>query len=235
MREYIPNSSSLEQASKADRLSRISDAGILESKRFLISGFGVREKLYALKDIADELCARHPEIIGTVLHGSAVKGYANSQSDIDGYLFIAEEKLELVFAKRISGGPVVIVEPIHYESIIEDVRESFQSIKGSVIIATLVSKEIIVEECQADVIDSRLVKMFLLALNGRINEYRELIISTLESMGEQGKNNWSRIMEGLWQSESEGLDEKTKLKRKDLYPKTLEEGRRYFLRKPSLR
>ncbi|MCR4311034.1 MAG: hypothetical protein NUV54_00465 [Candidatus Taylorbacteria bacterium] len=228
MRELDLTPEKLEHMSKSERRSTVSSSGLLEAKRFLLfSESEIRERLHVLRRVNQELSARHSEIIALMLHGSSVKGYSNSKSDIDGYLLIDKEKLGRVPSNKNSDK--LVIDDSSLEKIERDAEEQFKLVEHSALKIIPISEKSVVDSCR-DAADPLLVLPFYLALDKKINKYRELIISTLEQMGETGQINWTYIMEELWKSEGEGLDETTLVKRKNLYPKTLQEGREYFLR-----
>ena len=71
--------------------------------------------------------------------------------------------------------------------------------------------------------------MFRLAAGKGIYEYRELAISTLEQIGKIGEKRWSELMLGLLMLEWVNSHGPILDKRQNLYPKTLAEGRKYFV------
>jgi hypothetical protein len=74
--------------------------------------------------------------------------------------------------------------------------------------------------------------LFQLGVGKGIYHKREEVIAALEAMDSQGEAVWTHLMDELWRWENQGFDEEIKNARKRLYPKTLAEGRQYFLSKP---
>ena len=71
------------------RRELVADPGELDFRRFLLSSDPkLREKIKTLRNTVEGLRTKYPEIIGMTLFGSHTKGYPDSQSDIDGYIYL---------------------------------------------------------------------------------------------------------------------------------------------------
>lgn len=227
--------------SKNLRENLVSDPGELDFKRFLLSSEPkLREKLKALRDVVNKLCIKYPEVIGVTYYGSQVKGYADAQSDIDACIFIDEDKVRLFRGPHQGGDAKLLPRYLEIEDDIES-RISDAGLKKEArgITRLLVSKEDIGMRCYHNYFED-IYGLFHLATGKRIYEYREIVFSTLEKMGDRGEEIWRGFMDNLHVYENlhdyenpddfdPVLAEKAK-KRRNLYPKTLAEGRKYFLR-----
>lgn len=217
------------------RKALVADPGELDFKRSLLSSDPkLREKIHSLKSAIERLRTKYPEIIGMTLFGSQVKGYSNNESDIDACIYVDEEKVRLFPHKE---GPqkhtmdlprfLQIKEDIDWGISYAGLKEESRGIS-----IYLISKNMVVERCQGGSFGSfsdNLMRLFHPAAGKEIYEYRELVISTLEKMGDKGEENWRNLMQAVFDSENTGLSPELRQKRRKLYPKTLAEGRKYFL------
>ncbi|OGG69595.1 hypothetical protein A3F27_00555 [Candidatus Kaiserbacteria bacterium RIFCSPHIGHO2_12_FULL_53_13] len=230
MRDSPRRLEDLEGASKRKRLDKINESGILESKRFLLSPDPIlRERPRILADIIERLRIKHPEIIGVVFGGSYVKGYANSKSDLDASIFIDEDSVRDAAG---TNDPDEKTEKLQYFlDIRKDIQENVRSanLPSRGLLVCLTSKNKIIKACKTGSFSENLVHMFRLAAGKGIYEYRELAISTLEQIGKIGEKRWSELMLGLLMLEWVNSHGPILDKRQNLYPKTLAEGRKYFV------
>lgn len=226
-------------AHKGNRRAIVTESGEIELRRFLLSSDpGIRERLHDLRDVAESVHERFPEMIGCTFFGSQTKGYANERSDIDAYLIVDEDALsgnirtqenepaidhELMLERRADNLHAEIVKSLHDNNLSLGL--------GSGIGIRSISKKKVDDFCQGGN-NLAVMHLFHMAVGKDIYTCREQIISTLESMGEAGERLWMFLMEELFQWENNGFDETLKEKRRTLYPMTLARGRSYFLRKP---
>ena len=75
----------------------------------------------------------------------------------------------------------------------------------------------------------RLTDLFLLSISTELQEYRRVCLETLSASGEKGEIIWKKLMQLLHEFENKGFSPELKKKRLKLYPKTLAEGKKYFL------
>lgn len=212
----------------------IAESGEIDRRRFLLSADPeTREKLLRFKDIAKTVHQRYPEMIGVTIFGSQVKGYANNRSDLDAYFIIDKdirseiippEATELKTERRTYDLETEIID------LLKAVHLGLGL--GSGIGIRSISDEKITEFCQKGILDENtrvIMHLFHLGIGTGIYERREQILSNLENLGENGERIWGHLMENLFRWENEGFDETLQEKRRTLYPRTLSEGRAYFL------
>ncbi len=210
----------------------------LELKRFLYpKNPEVAKKLKFIKEAFEEFKARYPEVISLGLFGSAVKGYAIEKSDIDGILFVEADtspgnaisfydaKLVQIFTEKL-GKDYTRDKTIRLEAFKElHLSTHFineEGVKNTIVnLASGGSPQKLTE----------LAYLFLLRLGGGIMRYRQIVFEELKKMGPEGEKNWREIMGELCEFENKGLDAEMAETRKSLYPKTLAEGRKIFLKK----
>lgn len=220
----------LENLSQEKRVHKIEASGELEFKRSLLSSDPkLREKLKTLRGVVEGLRVKYPEIIGMTIFGSHVKGYANNESDIDASIYLDEDKIRN-FAPG-AGSTEEILKSPRFLEIQDDIAHgiSYAGLKSHGIDMGIISKDKLVEKCQRGYFSENTMRLFHLAAGKGIYGYRELVISTLENMGEKGEKGWSNLMSELFLFENMDVNPDLLEKRRNLYPKTLAEGRRYFL------
>lgn len=223
----------LENLSQEKRVYKIEDSGELELKRSLLSSDPeLRERIKALREVVEGLRTKYPEIIGITLFGSHTKGYANEKSDIDACIYLDEEKVRI--ASHTMNHEEKVFDSPHFLQIQEEISSGISHAglkqQSGGIIIYLISKDKLVERCHKGSFSINTIRLFHLAAGKGIYEYREIVISTLENMVEDGERMWKNLMHELSVFENLNLDTVLREKRKDLYPKTLVEGRSYFLR-----
>lgn len=217
--------------SKKLRKELVSDPGELDFKRFLLSSDPkIREKLKALRNVVNGLSTKYPEIIGLTLFGSQVKGYANNESDIDASIYLDEDKIRN-FTPKTDPKEDILKSP-RFLGIQDDIAHgtSYAGLKSHSIDMDITSRAKIVRACGSGTFNESIMNMFHLAVGKGIYGYRELVISTMEKMGERGEKAWSTLMNDLMTFENLKFPNEPHVKMKNLYPKTLAEGRKYFLR-----
>ncbi|MDO8523401.1 MAG: nucleotidyltransferase domain-containing protein [bacterium] len=212
---------------KDARREAISSSGALDRKRFLLSASPEwKERIRKLQDIVYELKKEHPEAISLSLFGSLTKGYANEKSDVDAYLNVDNSSVNIPAGKRVSNA-------FFLAGLIGDkLREEFNLSEEQVghIIPALWSKKTLKEDLKDSTYNVNVVrKLFLLSVGANINEYRKIVFDELEAKGIDGDLVWISIMDELANFENSGLPGNAQQKRRLLYPKTLAEGRKYFL------
>lgn len=216
---------------KETRMGIVSDSGELDFKRTLLSSDPkLREKVKKLREITEGLRAKYPEMIGMTLFGSHVKGYANNQSDIDANIYIDASRVFLPITEHRKVN--VLASPRFLriqEELAQGISEAGLRAQSGGIYINLISKDQIIETCLSGSFSENIVRLFHLGAGKGIYEYREAVISTFESMGEEGEKRWSNLMAELSLFENRDMKPDLQKIRKNLYPKTLAEGRRYFL------
>jgi predicted nucleotidyltransferase len=164
---------------------------------------------------------KHPELISLNLFGSFIKGYATSESDLDAYLMIddgisAQNKTE----------PAAILDDVK-----EHIKKELNLTNNQVLAIQLDgwNEERIKKFIEANMTAS-LSRFFLFSIGKDISNYRKLILDNLELNKVSGPKKWKGIMDSLRIQESIGFSTEVMDRRRKLYPQTLAEGRKYFLR-----
>lgn len=155
------------------------------------------------------------------MYGSLTKGYGTPDSDIDGVIFLDSE-LEYEHHGR---------DSFPFFQFYEQLQEKLSLNKDKINIDFFwLSKRRIKEDIKNHDIN-QYKRIFYLSIGGRkINEYRKLFLDELEVLGKQGESLWRRLCLELCQWEWGTYDKKTAEKRKNLYPWTIAEAKKYFLR-----
>ena len=219
-----PSYEAYESKSKDERRQIVSESGILERKRFLLSSSPeLRERMSKLQDTVYELKEKYPEIISLGLYGSFTKGYATPESDIDAKVNI---DTEICVNSENPSTPEFIVEELK-DRLKKDLNLNDQQVMG--IQLHLFSKLDILKSINKGWGGS-LSSLFLLSIGKDIDSYRRTVFDTLELMGKDGEKIWKDTMSNLAGFENIGFSYETREKRKSLYPQTLAEGRKYFLK-----
>lgn len=220
-------------ASKRERMSLVSSSGRLDDRRFLLpSNEHIRRRLDTLHEFVLNLEKEEPAVIGATLWGSYSKGYADFLSDIDAIIYIDSDKIkdddQLQKLKEKIRRSVILMGPMVGQGIFESVISIADITKfcRGADAANLFYLPHPKTGTEND--DTVLFRLFHLGMGHGIYRFRERIIATLETM-ENGEEIWSKIMEELAHKENVGLDQVLFEKRRRLYPKTLAEGREYFL------
>ena len=216
-----PSYEAYESKPKNERRQIVSASGVLERKRFLLSSSPeVKERLHKLQDLVYELKKEYPELICFSIYGSFTKGYAMPESDIDGH-FMVDEVLK---SKKHSELELELHERLKKELNLTDT----QIIDTDVY---LWSKERLRKLCHDPQWWNQQVPslLFVMSVGRGIDEYRRVVFDELEGMGSQGEKVWKEIIQSLINQENAGFSDEFQKKRQNLYPKTLAEGRKYFL------
>lgn len=205
---------------KNERRELMSASGALDRRRFLLSrSLEWKERIKKLQEVFYEIKKDHPEVVSLSLFGSLTKGYANEESDVDGWLNIDNDKTP----KNSS--------PEQYQNmIISHIKHALNLDYKKIehVVPVFWQKEEIIHMCKhKDVGD--LVKLFTLSIGRDINNYRKIVFDELEKEGLDGEIVWISLMDKLALFESGGLDGAAQRKRRKLYPRNLAEGRKYFL------
>lgn len=219
--------------SKVGRIEEAQKSGVLDTHRFsLTTDPHLREKIKILREVFRKLHASYPEIMGFTLFGSIIKGYAiNKDSDIDLNVYLNEDKIRAKSDKESRNKPVFAL-PL-YEQIHNDIHTTLAT--AGFTDTELKSRERVIceseiaETLRRHLLNANIVSLFELAIGKDLYDYRKLVISTLEKMGERGENAWLDIMWELSARENLFFSHRFQRKRLLLYPKTLVEGRKYFL------
>ncbi|MBI2035585.1 MAG: hypothetical protein HYT12_02790 [Candidatus Liptonbacteria bacterium] len=234
--------------SKEERKITAEQGGSLEIKRFLLSSNPeIKERLRALQEIFYRAQEKHPEIISLNIFGSLTKGYAARESDIDAYLVIDIDKIinngRVYEIFDYSDTPVpAINDPnfgetlkklatIYYRSLIRVPLIVEQGLKPDQlcnIAMRFLRKEDVQMWAETGYVEM-LTPLFLLSLGKEIYVYRKIVLDALSDMGKQGEEIWKELMDEVITFENEGFNTALTNKRKKLYPRTLAEGRKYFL------
>lgn len=223
------------------RRRMVSESGEIDFRRFLLSSdLEIRKKLHDLRDAVESLHERFPEMIGCTFFGSQTKGYAQKRSDIDAYLLVDEDTVSDKIRTQAHDLSInqELMKERRLDELHEEIVKSLHKIGlnlglGSGIGIRSISWKKIEQFCQGDILDENnlaVMHLFHMGVGDNIYPRREQIISTLENMGDAGERLWTILMEKLFEWENKFFDETLKKKRRELYPKTLSEGREYFLR-----
>jgi len=221
--------------SKEDRRELISSNPAFERKRFFLSrNPEIKNWITGLKEVLKDAKERFPEIIGFSIYGSLTKGYAEKSSDIDLKVFFDRSKL-----------PQEINEDINKDGLVYILNKLAKTLSlGQKQITNVnrdtISKTEIKEYCQnllkyndqilfIEANLHRLTDLFLLSISTELQEYRRVCLETLSASGEKGEIIWKKLMQLLHEFENKGFSPELKKKRLKLYPKTLAEGKKYFL------
>lgn len=217
------------------RTALIYDPGELDFRRILLSSDPrLREKLKTLGNVVEKLRIKFPEIIGVTIHGSHVKGYSNSESDIDATIFIDEDKIRHFENKQ--DAETFVNNLPRYLQIKDDINFEISNAglekESRGIYIFPISKGTISKFCNGEFVPTStivtIMSLFNVTSGKGIYEYREFLISTLETK-ENGDAIWRGLMSELFQLENMTLDPKFREKITNPYPKTLAEGRKYFI------
>ena len=214
---------------KEERRELASTYGDLERKRFLLSrNPELKERLEILQVLVYEMQKEHPEIISLSLFGSLTKGYATPESDYDGYINI-DSAHERQLGHKHSPNSLA-------NMLAESLRARLPNSKGQINIfesPPLNGKLAIIEACGEEKLqwNQNIFKLFMLSVGerGKINEYRKIVLDALSSDRKFGEHKWKLIVGDLFQFENAGFSSRFAEKREHLYPKTLEEAKKYFL------
>lgn len=219
-----------ENLDKLDRKKQIAEDGSLEKNRFLLSNNPeLQKRLKKLQEAVAELKKDFPEIVSLNLFGSMVKGYANETSDIDGYLMV--------------DGTLIphTSEDTYSHLIFEKISDKLQIPEKQIHIATYMTSENEIREyAKSSAYNTFLQKLFFLSIGSDIDEfgrktpsivkYRKFVFGELEEMGATGERLWEELMLSLYEFENNGFPKELQEKRSRLYPWTIEEGKKYFLK-----
>jgi len=216
---------------KEERRKNTVSENVLEEKRFLLpSNPEARELLEKLKNAVSDMKTGHPEVIGFAMHGSLIKGYATEKSDIDGYLLIDSDRSQLpADADNVDKYPFGWKTTL--PNLLKGELEQTVSLpdKTKDIGSLDLNNEILEKYCETR--DAAILYIaFLPTIGVGVNEYRKSILDRLEKMGEDGQSLWQLIVGYLWEDESLDFTPEIAEKRKALYPQTLGDARRYFLK-----
>ncbi|MBI2121616.1 MAG: nucleotidyltransferase domain-containing protein [Candidatus Sungbacteria bacterium] len=222
--------------SKDERREKVSASPALERKRFLLSRHPeLKERLKKIHEIMKEEKAKYPELVALTLFGSLTKGYAIPESDIDGYILIDEDK---ILPKK----PEEIDSPSVFSHIHDRIKEELKlnaeqkkNLTAYIFSGKRLPKLLTyTHDTTIDIMKAdQLMRFFHLSIGTGINDYRKIILDTLESMGKDGEKIWKNIFSHLFHFENGGLDTKLYAKRLALYPKTIQEAKKYFLHENS--
>ena len=202
----------------------ISESGTLDRKRFLLSASPEwKDRIRKLQDIVYELKKEYPEIISLSLYGSLTKGYANEESDIDAYLNIDED----VANKNLRTQSRFFYEDIARKKIKDVLGLSDGQVRH--VHSEFWAESKIVKDASHGFASWQIAQLFLLSVGKDINKYRKVVFNESEKLGADGETYWQSIMDSLAFLENSGLSKELIQKRGFLYPKTLTEGRKYFL------
>ncbi|MBP9816482.1 MAG: nucleotidyltransferase domain-containing protein [Candidatus Pacebacteria bacterium] len=172
----------------------------------------MRERLANFRRVFENLQKEHPELIGVTLYGSQTKGYADENSDIDGYVVM---DFNVAKANHMSRSELSILVR---SAMTQELGVSSSHLH---LIPHMVTRE--------GISNLKTHKLFHLGIGNGLREYREALIRSLESRGTEGEEDWQRIVGDLILHEnytfSDGLTER----RMELYPMTLKQARAYFL------
>jgi predicted nucleotidyltransferase len=212
----------------------------------------LEDRLNNLVNIIEETKAEMPEVIAATLQGSMVKGYATPESDIDGFIFIDNERLandgkSAAFAINKHGyGEFklpVEVKSYYKESINGRIQNelSLKSEQVEQLFITPISTEIIDEllKAKSDQITKTesgttpdfktilvtLSAMFHKELTSGLKPYQTHLLNRLSEMGELGEDLWEIIIrETEWREQFFTADNPHKY-----YPRTLDEAKKAYL------
>jgi hypothetical protein len=245
----------LNSESWAERYSKA--APHLEKKRFHLQADELwMKRLNTAEEALLELQKQYPEIIGLNFYGSATKGYANSESDMDALLFLDGEKmskeerdtlektgtvnlneqLKQDIYKRLNGDnkPELSfqVRIIDENNINEVLEELFSGIESSQSSGSNVENYVpyFGHKCE------RLGELFTgISVGNKILEYRRKFLEKLISHGVTGQKLWKEIIGYVRKKEKPilrpGFEDVAVRggKYEDLYPQTLEQAMKYFV------
>ena len=220
--------------SKEDRRELISGNPALERKRFFLSrNPEIKKRIAGLKEVLKDAKERFPEIIGFSVYGSLIKGYAEKSSDIDLKVFFDRNKLSQEINEDIDRDGLVWI----LNKLAKTLSLGPKQITN--VNRDTISKDEIKNDCQnlleyydpifIESISHRLTSLFFLSIGTELQEYRRVCLETLSAGGEKGEMIWKKLMEMLHEFENKGFSPELKEKRLKLYPKTLAEGKKYFL------
>ena len=237
-----PRYEELKDKNKTVRRAILGGSGILDRKRFLLSHSPeVRKKLAVLQEAVRELKTRYPEVVSLGIFGSHTKGYANTESDIDGHLFVEDDRLSMILRQPYSGAYQteglgdLTRETRRYGAILRDAIKQRGLCMSEEELRDVFVDFISTNSLQDDLSNGRwdnLTKFFLLDIGGRerIKMYRKEIIDFLSSGPKDSEAVWRSIMADLEDFERPySADSSRKQKPKSVYPQTLPDARRYFL------
>lgn len=214
--------------SKEERREVASATGWAERKRFLLSSNPeIKKRLAGLKEIVRDLQNRYPEFISLSLYGSLVKGYATPKSDIDAALFIDED----VEREAGRGQPYPYETPTLVVELERRLRKELSLTTAQFIVNDRkISKKMLLENTRLGWVGSIIIELFYLSIGRKIYEYRKIVLDELETMGAKGDEILKDLCDQLCEWEWGTYDPQTVEKRRKLYPKTVAEAKKYFLR-----
>lgn len=233
-------SAGYEKYNNLDKIMRrlqIAKEDKLEEKRFVLSGNPeLQRRLRKISETVTELKKDYPEIVSLNLFGSMVKGYANQNSDIDGYINIDSD---LIPDDRTSWTAYTALTGKLAKNL------NIQDKRISIPIKTISKAEISVW-VKGMIYPSQaypLLELFFLSVGNdsdnsgpkpryilSINKYRKIVFDELEKMGPEKEVFWRRLISEIFEFENSGISEELKEQRRILYPWTIEEGKKYFLK-----
>lgn len=225
---------------RIDRIREITASREIDNRLFLLSPDPrLRDKLHTFKNVMEGIMDKYPEIAGMTLLGSYVQGYPNQDSDIDAYVFVDEDTLRPLRPDTSGGARDEAVERGRLKRYLEIrkniyARTPFAGLSNEEqgVKVCGISKKDVVECCLNGTLSTGVVEIFHLfhaGVGAGIYEYRELVISTLEGMKEEGEKLWLELIYRLFDCENLRFRKPLRGKRMRLYPRTLEKARKHFL------
>jgi len=236
--EKSPKYNSFENLQRKERVDKIKESGLLDNKRFSLShNPEVKKILSGLQKLIEELKDQYPEVISFGISGSMVKGYATSESDIDGFLFIDRDLAKV--ANPNSGDKDMQLRNKFNHILKEKILNSL-SLKEEQLLHThvlLIDKKGLKNQSEKYFeffnIPDYLELVFLLSIGSTdIRQYRKIVLDSLENQGEKGEQKLQSLMKGLQRYERREIDEDDepeKYKNSNLYPQTIKKAKEYFL------
>jgi predicted nucleotidyltransferase len=197
--------------------------------------------------VTDTSAELHPEIVGVTLFGSAARGDASIESDLDGYLFID--------VTHLPGNPKEPVVQDHDEpALSEPLLKMYRLVIDGYFVANTTFTAAQVSHIKplpinATVIDEELEKLakeeeqegyredahhpprclyglFHFSIGGGLAVYQEYVVKKLSQMGGVGERIWASIL-----SSTESMEQHLSNGETEGYPRTLEEARKVYLLK----
>lgn len=225
------------------RKREVTKSGEIELRRFLFSSDpSIREKLHNLRNVIKKVNAEYCEVLGGVVFGSHVKGYAFKNSDLDAYIMIDMDLAESQTQQEdrsTEGTPKLDRRMGNLQDRLSNSLRGEELVglgPGTGIGIRSISSEMIENFCERGVLSNdtqNVLHLFHLGIGKGIYGKREELITRLEGMGSRGEEIWNHLMDRLFLWENKGFDEKLMEKRRNLYPRTLAKGKKYFLQNKS--
>ncbi len=236
----------------------------LERKRFRVSLDGLwRNRLHVAREAVLELQKQHPEIIALNFYGSATKGYANAESDMDALLFLdgksvsdeerillertgslsLSDELKQDIQRRLGDNDhpelsftVRIINQEDINNSLDEILNAIESLGNS---TSRINDEVFYfgQKCES------LGEIFTgISVGSTLLEYRKTFLEKLLSRGEAGQVLWKEIIGYIRKKERpisrpgfEDVAVRDNSKYENLYPQTLEEAVRYFVEREPFR